>query len=198
MTQGNLYIIFKWKKNSKKCCIVWLISSIWSQVLSHILNKQLLHWCFTIELGVYKLYALYRKVINLPFSSCLFLFSLGTKVPSAFAMISDLVFANCILCVKYTMSININLNQNRGYNEFIIFINMKGKTSHSLIHGLITHQSYRLGRYDKASTVRGQDKELNRPLIVIVCQLSSTNNLSLEFYFVAIFVPRCMNISKCP
>lgn len=32
-----------------------------------------------------------------PLSSCLFRLSLGTKVPSAFAITSDLVFAYCIL-----------------------------------------------------------------------------------------------------
>lgn len=39
---------------------------------------------------------------DLPLSSCFFLFSRGTKVPSALAIISDFVFANCILCEMYT------------------------------------------------------------------------------------------------
>lgn len=45
--------------------------------------------------------------LNLPFSSCFFFFSLGTKVPSAFATQSDFVFANCI---RYTMNNHITMN----------------------------------------------------------------------------------------
>ena len=36
----------------------------------------------------------------LPFSSCFFLFSLGTYVPLAFVIVSDCVFAYCILWLK--------------------------------------------------------------------------------------------------
>lgn len=44
----------------------------------------------------------------IPLSSCLFRFSLGTKVPSAFAIISDLVFAYCILWINGNIKLSFS------------------------------------------------------------------------------------------
>lgn len=60
-------------------------------------HRSLLHTvCFKLYANVYWNSKIF-KWKNSPLSSCLFLFSRGTNVPSAFATTSDFVFAYCIL-----------------------------------------------------------------------------------------------------
>lgn len=54
-------------------------------------------------------------MLYIPFSSCFFFFSLGTKLPSALATQSDFVLAYCILCTTFHSQCQLQMSSSENF-----------------------------------------------------------------------------------